>query len=196
MTDIALLMTGVLQTGQFSLLSLANELFLQLESSVEESNQDQQLSPIVSPARVTPPEFMQYDETVNVSPLEQTTENNNIVNQAQTPSSAELFVASENTPTVNSRRYRRRFTSRRSGYQVVTAISYDYTNQALPTLSFGNEGIAVRALQRLLSYNGYAVQIDGVFGALTEAAVKSFQNQRSISVDGIVGTKTWLALTQ
>jgi peptidoglycan hydrolase-like protein with peptidoglycan-binding domain len=196
MTDIALLMTGVLQTGQFSLLSLANELFLQLESSVEESNQDRLLSPIVSPARVTPPEFMQYDETVNVSPLKQTTENNTIVNQAQTASFVESLVASENTLKVNSRRYRRRFTNRRSGYQVVTAVSYSYTNQALPTLSFGTEGVAVRALQRLLSYNGYAVRVDGVFGALTEAAVKSFQNQRSISVDGIVGRNTWLELTQ
>ncbi|KAF3884739.1 MULTISPECIES: peptidoglycan-binding domain-containing protein [Nostocales] len=195
MTDIALLMTGVLQTGQFSLLSLANQLFLQLESSVEESNQDQ-LSPIVSLAQITPPEFMQYDETIQVSPLEQTTENENIVNPSQTASFVELLVASENTPKVNSRRYRRRFTTKRSGYQVVTAISYDYTNQALPTLTFGNEGIAVRALQRLLSYNGYAVQVDGVFGALTEAAVKSFQNQRSIAVDGIVGQTTWLELTQ
>ncbi|MUG99553.1 peptidoglycan-binding protein [Scytonema sp. UIC 10036] len=195
MTDIALLMTGVLQTGQFSLLSLANQLFLQLESSVEESNQDQ-LSPIVSPAQVTPPEFMQYDETTQVSPLKQTTENENIVNQAQTASFVESLVASENNLTVNSRRYRRRFTGKRGGYQVVTSISYDYTNQALPTLSFGNKGIAVRALQRLLSYNGYAVQVDGFFGALTEAAVKSFQNQRSISVDGIVGQTTWLELTE
>ncbi|GAB1541539.1 hypothetical protein NUACC21_42100 [Scytonema sp. NUACC21] len=194
MTDIALLMTGVLQTGQISLLSLANLLFVQLENSVEESTQDQ-LSPIVPSAQITPPEFMQLDETIRVSPSGLTTENENLKNPTETIPINSL-VASESSLEFNSRRYRRRSSGKQGGYQVVTSISYEYTNPSLPTLSFGNSGVAVRALQQLLSYNGYTVQIDGVFGALTETAVKSFQNQRSIAVDGIVGQKTWVELTK
>ncbi len=67
---------------------------------------------------------------------------------------------------------------------------------SLPTLSFGNRGDAVRVLQRLLQANGYTVRVDGVFGALTEAAIKAFQNQRSLSTDGVVGQRTWRELVR
>ncbi|BAY30034.1 peptidoglycan binding domain-containing protein [Tolypothrix tenuis PCC 7101] len=68
-------------------------------------------------------------------------------------------------------------------------------NLSLPTLRFGDSGDAVRVLQRLLLGNGYSVKIDGVFGALTETAVKAFQNQGNIKADGIVGSNTWRKLT-
>ena len=70
------------------------------------------------------------------------------------------------------------------------------SEEILPTLHFGHQGISVKILQRLLIYNGYAISIDGVFGALTETAVKAFQNQRKIGADGIVGNNTWRALSQ
>jgi len=71
-----------------------------------------------------------------------------------------------------------------------------YDNQSLPPLGFGNSGVAVRVLQRLLLSNGYSVRVDGMFGALTEAAVKAFQNKRNLVVDGIVGQRTWYELTR
>ena len=67
-------------------------------------------------------------------------------------------------------------------------------NASLPNLRFGDSGDAVRVLQRLLINNRYAVKIDGVFGALTETAVKAFQNQRNLNADGIVGQRTWREL--
>ncbi|MCP6761331.1 MAG: peptidoglycan-binding protein [Fischerella sp. CENA71] len=67
---------------------------------------------------------------------------------------------------------------------------------ALPILGFGNRGDAVRVLQRVLRFNGYTVQVDGIFGALTESAVKAFQNRRNLVSDGIVGQKTWQELTR
>jgi peptidoglycan hydrolase-like protein with peptidoglycan-binding domain len=66
----------------------------------------------------------------------------------------------------------------------------------LPTLSFGDSGDSVKVLQRLLSQNGYPVRVDGNFGALTETAVKAFQTQNNLTVDGIVGSRTWRELTR
>jgi peptidoglycan hydrolase-like protein with peptidoglycan-binding domain len=68
-------------------------------------------------------------------------------------------------------------------------------NRSLPNLRFGDSGDAVRVLQRLLLNNRYAVKVDGAFGALTETAVKAFQNQRNLKADGIVGSRTWRELT-
>ena len=40
----------------------------------------------------------------------------------------------------------------------------------------------------------FAAKIDGHFGAITEAAVKGFQELNDLSPDGIVGLMTWRAL--
>jgi peptidoglycan hydrolase-like protein with peptidoglycan-binding domain len=70
-----------------------------------------------------------------------------------------------------------------------------YTNPAsLPTLRRGSKGDAVKFLQERLSLMGYSLVIDGEFGAKTEAAVKQFQKDRGLTVDGIVGPKTWTAM--
>ncbi|MDZ7961189.1 MAG: peptidoglycan-binding domain-containing protein [Aulosira sp. DedQUE10] len=68
-------------------------------------------------------------------------------------------------------------------------------NPSLPNLRFGDSGDAVRVLQRLLLNNRYSVKVDGVFGALTETAVKAFQNVQNINADGVVGPRTWRELT-
>ena len=68
-------------------------------------------------------------------------------------------------------------------------------NQRLPNLSFGTSGLSVRILQRLLLANGYAIRVDGNFGALTEIAVKAFQSNRNLTIDGVVGQQTWQQLT-
>lgn len=48
---------------------------------------------------------------------------------------------------------------------------------------------AVKVLQQLLH-----LQVDGIFGPLTEEAVKQFQKEHNLTQDGIVGPKTWEAL--
>ena len=63
---------------------------------------------------------------------------------------------------------------------------------AEPTLQSGSTGEAVRELQTALQETGNDPgPIDGVFGSQTEAAVKAFQAERGITVDGIVGPITW-----
>lgn len=60
------------------------------------------------------------------------------------------------------------------------------------TLKFGSSGVDVTFLQQRLTARGYAVgNIDGIFGIKTLEAVKAFQAENNISVDGIVGPVTW-----
>lgn|GEM_PF-2305708 len=63
------------------------------------------------------------------------------------------------------------------------------------TLRKGMTGDDVRELQTLLLKHGFDPQgTDGDFGTKTEAAVKAFQEALGLTVDGIVGPKTWAAL--
>lgn len=59
----------------------------------------------------------------------------------------------------------------------------------MQTLRKGSRGQDVRILQKKL-----ALAQDGIFGPVTEEAVKEFQRERKLTVDGIVGLKTWAAL--
>lgn len=68
----------------------------------------------------------------------------------------------------------------------------------LDVLQKGSKGKQVEALQRLLSTHGYNLgsknPFDGDFGSKTEAAVKAYQKANGLTVDGIVGAKTWASL--
>lgn len=76
---------------------------------------------------------------------------------------------------------------------------------SLPTLRKGDESGTVRRLQQMLNvFVGHGeegshvvpLQEDGIFGPKTEQGVKTFQGQDagSLTVDGIVGPKTWTKL--
>lgn len=67
-----------------------------------------------------------------------------------------------------------------------------------PTLKRGSKGDAVRELQEILERLGYDLGksgVDGDFGRATEKAVKAFQKNAGIGVDGIAGAATWAALS-
>lgn len=59
----------------------------------------------------------------------------------------------------------------------------------MTTLKLGNKGSEVKTLQSKLT-----LIADGIFGPLTEEAVKDFQEKSGLTVDGIVGPKTWAKL--
>lgn len=56
------------------------------------------------------------------------------------------------------------------------------------------QGSDVRDLQQALNRNGAQIDIDGVFGPGTAAAVRAFQRRKSLSPDGVVGPATRSAL--
>ena len=66
-----------------------------------------------------------------------------------------------------------------------------------PQLAKGSKGDKVRVLQELLLGRGYDLGTygaDGDFGATTHRRVVAFQITQGLSVDGIVGEKTWRKL--
>ena len=70
------------------------------------------------------------------------------------------------------------------------------TLPAYPLLREGARGAYVKLLQQLLESNLYPLgNIDGIFGDRTLSAVRAFQRDNSLSVDGLVGPNTWSALT-
>lgn len=55
-------------------------------------------------------------------------------------------------------------------------------------------GAAVTYLQQRLNVYGAKLTVDGDFGAATDKAVRTFQSQHGLTVDGVVGPNTWTKL--
>jgi murein L,D-transpeptidase YcbB/YkuD len=63
-----------------------------------------------------------------------------------------------------------------------------------PLVRKGDQHHPVETLQHLLRARSHNVTVDGIFGPGTDAAVRAFQQQKGLAVDGIVGSATWSAL--
>ncbi len=77
-----------------------------------------------------------------------------------------------------------------------TVPCHDVTTPPPPNVQLGDCGSFVIELQTRLGAVGIIVPVDGVFSAKTEEAVKVFQADRGLTVDGIVGPKTWAKLVE
>src|SRR5947199_811955 len=66
-------------------------------------------------------------------------------------------------------------------------------NMALtwPLVQEGSSGEDVRSVQYLVTAQGHAVTVDGIFGPQTKGAVQAFQAAHGLATDGIVGNQTW-----
>lgn len=68
-------------------------------------------------------------------------------------------------------------------------------NPGQPTIHLGSTGDVVRRAQRALRRTpDLGLVVDGIFGPLTEATVKEFQQGAGLTADGVVGPLTWNAL--
>ncbi len=61
-------------------------------------------------------------------------------------------------------------------------------------LRHGDRGSEVREIQKMLSYIGYDINIDGIYGNQTESTIKDFQRNKGLGIDGITGEQTRKAL--
>ncbi|MEA5512831.1 peptidoglycan-binding domain-containing protein [Nodularia sp. UHCC 0506] len=186
MSEISLLMTGILTAKR---LSLPNKLPqpqpLARGNSWENLTQNN-LTQLVANPEITPPEFIETDktnfQTSSASYLAKDKLFEKITKRYLSPGLL-VLAKNYNAPVTINHSIK------------IAARSPRFSGPPLPILRFGNSGTSVRILQRLLVANGYAIRVDGAFGPLTETAVKAFQNQRSIGVDGVVGPVTWQHLS-
>lgn len=85
-----------------------------------------------------------------------------------------------------------------SGHTVIVLTDGARAGEKIrPTLQKGDKGADVANVQKLLMQAGYALPkygADGDFGDECLSAVKAFQKDNKLTVDGIVGAKTWAAL--
>ena len=80
---------------------------------------------------------------------------------------------------------------------VITLVSVLFIeNSEVEALSkYGSTGSEVRTIQEKLKRWGYYTgNVDGIYGSLTVAAVKKFQQKNGLTVDGIAGPKTLNAM--
>ncbi|MGD9009953.1 MAG: peptidoglycan-binding domain-containing protein, partial [Desulfobacteraceae bacterium] len=80
------------------------------------------------------------------------------------------------------------------GQKPVRASAQDVEERLLYLQSPNMRGDDVRQLQQALANAGLEVEVDGIFGQQTSEAVKKFQQQNDLTVDGIVGPATLAAL--
>lgn len=80
-------------------------------------------------------------------------------------------------------------------YDSDTVVTGNPYKEPYANIKRGMSGTAIKWIQWELKQRGFNVgEIDGYFGAKTEAAVKDFQLKFGLTVDGIVGIKTRNAL--
>lgn len=78
---------------------------------------------------------------------------------------------------------------------VVDGIYGSATNSAVRNLTIGCSGNITKTLQALLICNGLSTNgFDGVYGNGTANAVKSYQQKKGLTVDGIAGKATFSSL--
>lgn len=62
------------------------------------------------------------------------------------------------------------------------------------TVASGTSGDRVRAAQGQLASQGWRLAVDGAFGPQTLRSIRDYQTARGLTVDGIVGPRTWHSL--
>lgn len=60
----------------------------------------------------------------------------------------------------------------------------------------GSRGDGARWVQWMLNQHGYSLDVDGIFGAKSSAALRDFQKKNGLTVDGICGTMTRAVLKE
>lgn len=90
-----------------------------------------------------------------------------------------------------TRRLQRELNKRNGVSLAVDGIFGPKTERACVIIKSGMRGEIVRILQEALNLYGYNLDVDGIFGPNTGEAVRIFQRDKEIKVDGIAGPQTF-----
>ena len=83
-----------------------------------------------------------------------------------------------------------------TGGPIPTVACHVVENPPPPNVQLGDCGAFVIELQTRLNDSGFIIPVDGIYSKKTEDAVKAFQTDRGLTVDGLVGPKTWAKLVE
>lgn len=81
-----------------------------------------------------------------------------------------------------------------AGIDTVTALGGTWSYSFNRNLRKGDKGQDVKELQKLLNVVGYDLSEDGKFGSATDKAVREYQKDKGLEVDGLAGKNTIKAL--
>jgi peptidoglycan hydrolase-like protein with peptidoglycan-binding domain len=76
----------------------------------------------------------------------------------------------------------------------VTTIASRVVTSPSENVRKGDTGPGVEQIQTALRAAGYDLKADGVFGDVTDRAVRDYQEENGLTVDGVVGPNTWAKL--
>ena len=83
----------------------------------------------------------------------------------------------------------------RKDAQPIAMISRDdLDGECVEVVEFGICGNAVKALQALLNCHGQHLEVDGIFGNMTQTALIIFQDEKKLPATGTCDALTWEAL--
>ena len=83
-----------------------------------------------------------------------------------------------------------------AGPRTWSALDVQRGSGQRPVLKRGVSDLSVQVIQKMLAAHGFDPgSKDGIFGTKTERAVMAFQRAKGLEADGIVGPKTWGALS-
>lgn len=129
------------------------------------------------------------DTNVNVSSINNTTQNTSkptTTTSSSKPSGYDSWVANLQTEL-----NRQGFRDSSGNKLVVDGINGPKTLSACPTVKKGAKGNITKLIQQRLNSVGFSLTLDGDFGTKTHNAIVTFQKNRGLTQDGIVGKNTW-----
>ncbi len=92
---------------------------------------------------------------------------------------------------------------KKNAYDTKMAAAYERYARKEPVASgatgmlrLGSKGAGVREIQVLLTRAGHSVPADGDFGPATDRALRSFQDENSLTIDGVAGPQTMRKLKE
>ena len=80
----------------------------------------------------------------------------------------------------------------RQDRQPISVITHEeLSGECIEVVEYGSVGNAVKALQALLNCHGQHLEVDGIFGELTQTALIIYQDQKGIPVTGTCNLIEW-----